>query len=68
MKQKYYSCPICRLKKRTSPIIHGLSIMKKYSKHGLKLHIANHKKNNDEDLVEKWMNENGDIESCLLDK
>ena len=67
MSEKSYKCPICAMKKQTSPLIHGLSIMKRYSKHGLKLHITNHRKNRDEDFVNKWQKENGDIESCRID-
>ncbi len=52
------------MKKPTSPLIHGLSIMKKYSRHGLQMHIIMHKKSRDKKLVEMWEKENGNIESC----
>lgn len=61
---KTYKCPICKMKKPTSPLIHGLSIMKKYSRHGLQMHIIMHKKSRDKKLVEMWEKENGNIESC----
>ena len=64
---KKYRCPICKMKKKKSPLIHGFALMKRYSKHGLKLHIVNHRKNYDDDLVKKWERENGDIESCRID-
>jgi len=53
MQERKYKCPICTMKKPDSPIIHGLSIMKRYTKHGLKLHIAAHKNYKDRELVEK---------------
>ena len=64
--ERKYQCPICKMKKQTSPLIHGLALMKRYTKKGVKNHIANHKKNGDEQLVMKWKLEDGDIESCLM--
>lgn len=54
------------MKKPTSPIIHGLSLMKTYTAHGLKLHIATHRKGKDKDLVKQWEGKNEGIESCYV--
>lgn len=54
------------MKPVTSPVIHGCAVLKKFTKHGLKCHIAEHRKYKDKELVEKWMQENGDIESCFV--
>jgi len=65
--ERVYRCPICAMKKQTSPLIHGFALMKRYTLHGLKIHINNHKKNYDEALVKQWYEENGDFESCKVE-